>query len=134
MKKSLSGCLLCPRCASSAVRRSHRRGLERLLSLLAVYPFRCESCHARFWQLAVGGQERGGGGVTGGFPSPPDPGQGGVRQTITLSDHPAPRPQPPPVDLARVLLSLMTGWVITHEGLAPAATAESEATPNLVDH
>jgi len=84
MKKPLSECLLCPRCASSAVRRSHRRGLERLLSLLAVYPFRCKSCQARFWRLAVGGQERGDGGVTGRFPSPPDPEQGEISTNYNI--------------------------------------------------
>jgi transposase-like protein len=54
MKKLIPEPFLCPRCASAAVRRSHRRGVERLLSLLAIYPFRCKSCHSRFWRLAVG--------------------------------------------------------------------------------
>jgi hypothetical protein len=56
MNKFISEFLLCPRCASSAVQRSHRRGIERLLSLLAVYPFRCQACHSRFWRLAVKGR------------------------------------------------------------------------------
>jgi predicted Zn-ribbon and HTH transcriptional regulator len=42
----------CPRCTSTVVRRSHRRGIERLVSVLALYPFRCEDCGIRFMRLA----------------------------------------------------------------------------------
>jgi predicted HAD superfamily Cof-like phosphohydrolase len=39
----------CPRCGKSFVRRSHRQGLkERLLSLVYLYPFRCQVCTNRF--------------------------------------------------------------------------------------
>jgi len=39
----------CPRCGKSFVRRSHRQGLkERLLSLVSLYPFRCQVCANRF--------------------------------------------------------------------------------------
>ena len=39
----------CPRCGKSFVRRSHRQGLkERLLSLVYLYPFRCQVCANRF--------------------------------------------------------------------------------------
>jgi hypothetical protein len=43
----------CPRCSSDETRRSARRGIERVLSLVGVYPFRCERCAARFLRLAV---------------------------------------------------------------------------------
>ncbi len=39
----------CPRCGKSFVRRSHRQGFkERLLSLVYLYPFRCQVCANRF--------------------------------------------------------------------------------------
>jgi len=38
----------CPRCTSEDTRRSPRRGIERMLSLVGLYPFRCERCGARF--------------------------------------------------------------------------------------
>ena len=39
----------CPSCQSIYVRRAHRIGImERVLSLLYVYPFRCQLCSARF--------------------------------------------------------------------------------------
>jgi hypothetical protein len=40
--------LKCPKCGSQQVRRSRRRGVERLLSLARIYPFRCEHCCERF--------------------------------------------------------------------------------------
>jgi hypothetical protein len=41
--------LHCPRCSKSFVQRSHRRGVkERLLSLIYIYPFRCQVCGHRF--------------------------------------------------------------------------------------
>ena len=41
----------CPDCGETHVGRTNRRGLERLLSVLYVYPFRCRICGHRF--LAV---------------------------------------------------------------------------------
>jgi len=39
----------CPQCGKSLVRRSQRQGLpERLLSLMYLYPFRCQVCAKRF--------------------------------------------------------------------------------------
>jgi len=39
----------CPQCGKSFVRRSHRKGLkEWLLSLVYLYPFRCQVCAHRF--------------------------------------------------------------------------------------
>src|SRR5262245_30265817 len=47
--------LWCPWCESPHVRRSHRRNrLERYVSLLRLYPFRCERCDQRFGILVVG--------------------------------------------------------------------------------
>jgi predicted HAD superfamily Cof-like phosphohydrolase len=47
MRESLR--VRCPRCGKSFVRRSHRQGLkERLLSLVSLYPFRCQVCANRF--------------------------------------------------------------------------------------
>jgi hypothetical protein len=46
----------CPQCHSAHVERTRRRGLrERLYSLLAIYPFRCQRCGHRFrvWQRGV---------------------------------------------------------------------------------
>ena len=37
----------CPHCRSSDVRRSHRRGLEKLLSFFQIFPYRCEVCQRR---------------------------------------------------------------------------------------
>jgi len=40
----------CPRCASSNLRRSRRRGiLERALSLAGRLPYRCRECDLRFY-------------------------------------------------------------------------------------
>jgi predicted HAD superfamily Cof-like phosphohydrolase len=47
MPESLT--MSCPRCGKSFVRRSGRKGLkERLLSLVYLYPFRCQVCANRF--------------------------------------------------------------------------------------
>ena len=47
MRESLP--IRCPRCGKSFVRRSQRQGLqERLLSLVYLYPFRCQVCANRF--------------------------------------------------------------------------------------
>lgn len=49
------GGLRCPRCGRHIVRRSHRLGVvERLLSALYVYPFRCQLCGRRFRALQWG--------------------------------------------------------------------------------
>jgi c-di-GMP-binding flagellar brake protein YcgR len=57
--------LRCPACKSDFVRRSSRRNvLERLLSVVSVYPFRCQLCSLRFFafrwseRYAVRGVER----------------------------------------------------------------------------
>ena len=43
--------MTCPKCHADAVARSHRSGTrERLISRLAVFPFRC-ACGARFYRL-----------------------------------------------------------------------------------
>jgi transposase-like protein len=52
MAKITSKPVRCPQCTSPAVRRLHGRGIERLLSVLALYPFRCEDCGIRFQWLA----------------------------------------------------------------------------------
>jgi hypothetical protein len=45
----------CPKCGRSPARRTHREGVtERLLSLLYVYPFRCQVCGRRFLKLQWG--------------------------------------------------------------------------------
>jgi|HubBroStandDraft_2_1064218.scaffolds.fasta_scaffold151898_1 hypothetical protein len=46
--------LCCPACRSLEARRSHRHGLERLLSLLGIFPYRCEDCLTRFLALKGG--------------------------------------------------------------------------------
>ncbi len=39
----------CPRCRRDFVQRVHRRwGMERLVSLIYIYPFRCQLCGHRF--------------------------------------------------------------------------------------
>lgn len=45
----------CPNCGRDFVRRSHRQGLlERVLSVIYVYPFRCQLCMHRFLTLQLG--------------------------------------------------------------------------------
>jgi hypothetical protein len=45
----LSAMAKCPKCQKRFLRRSHQTGrFERLLSLLLVYPFRCQLCTHRF--------------------------------------------------------------------------------------
>lgn len=49
------GGLRCPKCGRHIVRRSHRIGVvERLLSAVYVYPFRCQLCGRRFRALQRG--------------------------------------------------------------------------------
>jgi len=38
----------CPQCGQKWTPRTRRRLWERVLSLAAIYPFRCESCGHRF--------------------------------------------------------------------------------------
>lgn len=40
----------CPLCKSNAVRRVHRRGFDRLMSLLGFRPFQCFTCEKRFYR------------------------------------------------------------------------------------
>jgi type II secretory ATPase GspE/PulE/Tfp pilus assembly ATPase PilB-like protein len=41
--------MYCPKCKADHAHRSHRKDLrERLASLLAFYPYRCDACHHRF--------------------------------------------------------------------------------------
>jgi ribosomal protein L37AE/L43A len=52
LKGHAAGKLQCPRCKNTTVRRSHRRNLlERLLSMMTLYPYRCEDCGHRFKRL-----------------------------------------------------------------------------------
>ena len=44
---SISG-PVCPKCSSDFVKRVSRVGFERLISVLYIYPFRCEACRHRF--------------------------------------------------------------------------------------
>jgi hypothetical protein len=45
----------CPQCGKDFVRRSHRQGiLEWLLSVVFVYPFRCQLCTHRFLAMQWG--------------------------------------------------------------------------------
>lgn len=45
----------CPACESTLARRAHRNGLtEKMLSVLYVYPFRCQRCGHRFRTLQWG--------------------------------------------------------------------------------
>jgi stage V sporulation protein G len=39
---------VCPKCSSEYVKRASRVGLERLMSLFYIYPFRCQLCWHRF--------------------------------------------------------------------------------------
>jgi predicted RNA-binding Zn-ribbon protein involved in translation (DUF1610 family) len=49
LKRYIARELKCPSCGSSSIRRVPRRGLrERLMSLIAVYPYRCDDCDFRF--------------------------------------------------------------------------------------
>jgi hypothetical protein len=43
---------VCPRCTIGTLRRSRRHGVEKLLSLLGVLPFRCDACTRRRFCLA----------------------------------------------------------------------------------
>ena len=45
---------VCPKCSSDYVKRAHRVGPERLISLFYIYPFRCQPCGHRFRLLQWG--------------------------------------------------------------------------------
>ena len=47
----------CPFCGSDRTHRSRRRLLERVISLMGRYPFRCEECQARFYAAWKRGDE-----------------------------------------------------------------------------
>ncbi len=49
----MSVALTCPRCGSRDLRRSRRRSVERLVSWLRYFPFRCMRCAHRFVGRAV---------------------------------------------------------------------------------
>jgi transposase-like protein len=49
--------LRCPRCQGENTRRSARRGIERAVSVLGLFPFRCEDCDARFLRFTLGERE-----------------------------------------------------------------------------
>lgn len=45
--RSASKC--CPTCSSMSTHRSHRHGIiENIVSLLKIYPYRCDDCNNRF--------------------------------------------------------------------------------------
>ncbi len=43
--------VLCPNCLEYTAVRSHRRGIEVLLSIFRIFPYRCEICERRFLRL-----------------------------------------------------------------------------------
>ncbi len=45
----------CTRCATDYVRQSRRSGtIDRVLSMLRMFPFRCQLCTHRFWVIRLG--------------------------------------------------------------------------------
>ena len=57
MVRAPSGCMpsvLCAHCRANALRRSHRRGIEKVLSKFGLFPFRCENCGTRSLRFRVG--------------------------------------------------------------------------------
>jgi PilZ domain len=45
----------CTRCATDYVRHSRRSGtIDRILSMLRMFPFRCQLCTHRFWVIRLG--------------------------------------------------------------------------------
>jgi len=51
----MSDALQCPRCGWPEVRRTRRVGfLERLLSMIYIYPFRCGRCLHRYRSMRWG--------------------------------------------------------------------------------
>ena len=45
--------MICPQCRSIHVRRSRRVGIEAVLSMIFLRPFRCRDCHHRFLRWSV---------------------------------------------------------------------------------
>ena len=46
----MNGSRVCPKCGSSYIRRSHKRGLlEKILATTGVRPYRCDACDKRFF-------------------------------------------------------------------------------------
>jgi hypothetical protein len=43
--------LFCPKCYSNRICRSHRHGLDWILTLLLLLPYRCEVCRHRFYRF-----------------------------------------------------------------------------------
>lgn len=41
----------CPECKSPHIARSHRTPLQRVLSMIQIYPYRCDACGHRFMLL-----------------------------------------------------------------------------------
>lgn len=41
----------CPECSSEYVARSHRTSVQRVLSMIQLYPYRCDACGHRFMLL-----------------------------------------------------------------------------------
>jgi DNA-directed RNA polymerase subunit RPC12/RpoP len=46
----------CPKCGSGYLVRSHRKGLEQLVSAFGIFPYRCDACGHRFLSF---GERRG---------------------------------------------------------------------------
>jgi hypothetical protein len=59
LKGSLTRAVQCWGCGGKMVHRSHRRNRwEYLISIVGVYPFRCEDCYARFKVFSWRGKGR----------------------------------------------------------------------------
>jgi hypothetical protein len=43
--------LPCPWCGSSSLSRSRRRGLERMLGWVGLFPYRCDACTRRIYRF-----------------------------------------------------------------------------------
>ena len=48
----------CRVCLSLECRLSRKRGLERLPVLIGLQPWRCRTCHRRFWHWSVAAMAR----------------------------------------------------------------------------
>lgn len=47
------GQIACPRCSFTNVRRSQRRWLDWLLTLVFLVPYRCRNCRTRFYRFGI---------------------------------------------------------------------------------
>ena len=45
--------IACPRCSSTNIRRSQRRWLDWLLTLIFLVPYRCRDCRTRFYRFGI---------------------------------------------------------------------------------